>query len=89
MWSALVAPAVEPVVRSGCREVEAGLSPSQGEGGPAGELHNGRQLSCTVTTVVRCSSKRFTELEDNLVVDRGLSTIYIPRLQTELLKLAQ
>ena len=30
MWSAIVAPAVEPVVRSGCREVEAGLSPAQG-----------------------------------------------------------
>ena len=31
MWTALVAPAVEPVVRSGYREVEAGLSsPSQG-----------------------------------------------------------
>mgnify|MGYP004174475801 CR=1 FL=1 len=30
MWTALVAPAVEPVVRSGYQEVEAGLSPSQG-----------------------------------------------------------
>ena len=30
MWSAIVAPAVEPVVRSGCREVEAGSGQGQG-----------------------------------------------------------